>query len=568
MICKICDKEIGSFRSMGLHIRQTHKITSEEYYLKYINPNNKCSVCGSPCKFHNLNLGFSKTCSLKCSTSNSRGKAKDTILKRYGVENAMHLDKFKEKLENTNMKKYGVKNPVQNKDIRDKIKNTNRERLGVDYPTQSVVVRKKIIESNLKNWGVDNVSKNESIKEKVKNTNIERYNVSTPLQQKYVKDKIKQTCMDRYGVDNAFKSEEIRIKNKKEMFKIFYLNIGSRVRKLVSPLFTIDEYTGVSDGKKYGWKCNVCLNDFNDHLDDGHIPRCPICHPLNNVSSSEKEVFQFCRELLDESVQIIENDKLVLNGKELDIYIPSYNLAIEFDGLYWHSELNGKDKNYHLSKTLNCKEKGIQLVHIFEDEWFDKQEIVKSILRNKFKKIKNKIYARKCEVKLIDNETSRDFLVNNHIQGYVGSSLNIGLICDDELVSLLTMGSPRFNKGYEYEILRFCNKINTNVIGGFSKLLKYFITKYKPTNVITYSDLRYGTGDVYSKNGFKFISSTKPSYYYIKENCCKESRIKYQKYKLKDLLETFDPSLTAWQNMQLNGYDRIWDCGCNSFVWK
>ena len=118
-------------------------------------------------------------------------------------------------------------------------------------------------------------------------------------------------------------------------------------------------------------------------------------------------------------------------------------------------------------------------------------------------------------------------------------------------------GKPRYNKKYDIEILRFCNKLNTIVVGGLSKLTK--VLKERGT-IITYCDLRYSDGSSYTKSGYVQISQSKPGYYYLKNNT-RYSRINFQKYKLNNLLEHFDPHITEWENMQLNGYDRIWDCG-------
>ena len=160
--------------------------------------------------------------------------------------------------------------------------------------------------------------------------------------------------------------------------------------------------------------------------------------------------------------------------------------------MWWHNELN-KDKNYHLSKTEECEKQGIQLIHIWEDDWLYKKDIVKSIILNKLNKNKI-IYARKCKIKEIKNDLYRKFLDDNHIQGYINSKIKIGLFYDDELVSLMTFGNRRVAMGKkstnddEYELLRFCNKLNTNIIGGASKLFKYFIDTYKPEEITTYAD--------------------------------------------------------------------------------
>ena len=330
-------------------------------------------------------------------------------------------------------------------------------------------------------------------------------------------------------------------------------------------MFTLNDYNGVSRENKYPWKCVKCNNEFKDHIDNEH-PRCLNCYPiLIGFSKMEKEVAEFCKIYYP---NLIENDRTILNPLELDIYIPEINLAIEFNGLYWHSELNGKDKTYHLNKYLDCKNKGIKLVQIFEDEWVNKEKIVKSMLLNKMGKITKRIHARKCEIGELSNKNSRKFLEENHIQGYVTSKYNIGLFYDFELVALLSIGISRYNKNYDYEITRFCSKLNTNIPGAFSKALKYFTDRYKSSSIITYADLRYGDGNVYIKNGFKLIEKSNPNYFYITENLTRDSRVKFQKHKLEEKLQTSNPKLTEWENMKLNGHDRIWDVGNNVFEYR
>jgi hypothetical protein len=329
-----------------------------------------------------------------------------------------------------------------------------------------------------------------------------------------------------------------------------------------------DEYIKQRDNTKnknifYKFKCVKCGNEFKDHL-HSNFPRCKICFP-SNVSFFEKEIFEFVKSIYNE--EIIENDRNILSGRELDIYLPELNLAIEYNGLYWHSELKGKDKNYHLNKTKECKEKGIKLIHIFEDEWINKKEIVKSIISSKINIYKGIIYARKTYVKEINNIEEEIFLNENHLQGYIPSKICYGLYYNDILVSLMSFGKSRFNKKYKYELLRFANKLNIKIIGGANKLFSYFEKNNNYESIISYSDKRYFDGIVYSIMGFVFVNNSDPNYFYLDNNYNKrESRNKYQKHKLKNLLEDFNPELTEWENMIINGYDRIWDCGNGVWV--
>jgi hypothetical protein len=120
----------------------------------------------------------------------------------------------------------------------------------------------------------------------------------------------------------------------------------------------------------------------------------------------------------------------------------------------------------------------------------------------------------------------------------------------------MTFGKARFNKKIEYEMFRFCNKLDFIILGGASKLFKYFIRNYNPKSIITYADKRYFTGKVYNKLNFNFLENTSPNYLYFKKGMI-YSRYQFQKHKLKNKLKYFDKNLTEWENMQLNNYDRI-----------
>ena len=282
-----------------------------------------------------------------------------------------------------------------------------------------------------------------------------------------------------------------------------------------------------------------------------------------NTSSFEREISNFLKDELNVTNVIINSTKII-KPYELDIYLPDHNIAIEFNGVYWHTEQKGKGKNYHLNKTDLCKEKGIQLLHIFENEWLNKRDLWKSIIKNKVGRNGNKIFARRCEVREVNSKTANLFLDNNHLQGRDRSSIRLGLYYEDELVSLFTIGKSRYNKKYQYEIHRFCNKLDTSIVGGFSKLLKYFERTYKPESIITYADKRFSNGSLYN-NFFDYVHDSKPNYFYV-INGLLHSRIAYQKHKLADKLDSFDESLSEYQNMLLNGYDRIWDCGNMAFM--
>lgn len=280
---------------------------------------------------------------------------------------------------------------------------------------------------------------------------------------------------------------------------------------------------------------------------------------FHRVSQGEREIIDFIKGLGFNVVQ----DRRILNGQELDIFIPERNVAIEYNGLYWHNELF-KDKDYHLSKAILCEKKGIRLIQIFEDEWIYKQEIVESRLKNILGLTEERIYARKCDIKILLPCETKDFLEINHIQGHTTCKYSIGLFYNDELVSIMTFGNLRKNLGQvkkdnHYELLRFCNKLNTTVIGGASKLLKHFIKQFQPERIISYADKRWSEGCLYYNLGFKFTHCTQPNYFYVIRNN-RENRYNFRK---QVLIKNYNcpKEMSEHQFCLSNKWYRIYDCG-------
>jgi len=220
-------------------------------------------------------------------------------------------------------------------------------------------------------------------------------------------------------------------------------------------------------------------------------------------SNAEKEVRDFIYTIYNGEIQI-KNRSILSNNKEIDIYIPEKKIAIEFNGTYWHSSIY-KDEKYHQNKSLECNEKGIRLIHIFEYEWNNKglQEKLKQYLKNIICNDKYIIYARETSVNdIINKDSVLEFLNTNHLQGYFYSDINIGLTYKDNLIALMTFGKPRFNNYYQYELIRMAFKNGVNIVGGSEKLFAYFIKKYNPDSIISYCNISKFTGNVYNKLGF------------------------------------------------------------------
>ena len=441
------------------------------------------------------------------------------------------------------------------------------------------IIKEKMIASQRKVWDEKYNGLHPMLSEKTqsrhKETMMNRYGVEHALQSSINSAKVKSTKLSRYGDEN-YNNIELNKQTKlsrygKETYNGFEKRSITKFNTIVDtwkhliPLFTEAEFTGVSNQQTYKFQCTECGFQFERNLDNGYIPKCKACTMRNNVnvqSKGEKELIEYLKSISD--TRIIERDRTILNGKELDIYLPELNLAIEFNGMYWHSESNLQNKQYHVKKSTQCAVRGIQLIHIYDYQWYQKQNIIKSLLASKIGH-STKVYARKCSVKKVKASDKGEFLNATHIQGSCNSSVNIGLYYDDELIAIATFGKSRYDKKFEWELLRYSSKLNTTVVGGFSKLLKYFIKEYSPKNIMTYCDRSTSIGNLYIKTGFQLIGVTAPNYFYFK-NSNVYSREQFQKHTLKDKLLVFNPSLTEYENMQVNGYDRVWDCGNYKFL--
>lgn len=313
--------------------------------------------------------------------------------------------------------------------------------------------------------------------------------------------------------------------------------------------------------------CGKILNVFVGNLTSGQTTSCG--HNIG-FSKAEREVGEFIRSL---GFDPILNDRKVLEGKELDIYLPDQHLAIEYDGLYWHSEEMGKDKNYHLYKTAACAKKGVDLIHIFEHEWVEpeKQEKIKELLKSKLNIGQKIVYARNLEVRYVTNkDILKDFLEKYHLQGYVESELTLGLFDNDELIQVMTFGLPRFNKNFDIELLRLCTKHGYKVTGGAAKLFEHFKKDNTGLKLITYCDLSKFTGRVYEGLNFKQLTIAMPNYIYVKtQEHGYEIKTRYQCQKHKLLKQGYgNLGNTEQEIMTALGYVKFYDCGNAVYVYE
>lgn len=407
---------------------------------------------------------------------------------------------------------------------------------------------KKIIENHGEN--VNPFSK-EDVKEKIRKSNLEKWGVENPMQNKDMAKMSGKTRKEKYDIS----ARQLDIGYERFIKRLEVANLSLNGDR--------HTYIGGNNGVVYNLHCKVCGNDFNykrNNMKNIHYA-CPFCYPSNR-SNAETEIANF----VSKFEKIYVNDRTILNGNELDIVIPTKKIAIEYNGLFWHSESQGKGKNYHLNKLNKCNDNGYRLIQIFEDEWINKQRIVKNRLKTILGESSLSIWARRCIVKEVDNDLSKKFLEKYHIQGYSVASVRLGLFYKNRLVALMTFSKPRFNRAYDWELVRYCTIGDFSIVGGASKILKYFRKTHKGS-IISYADRRWSDGNLYKTLGFSEEKDSSPAYFYVKGGQ-RFSRVMFQKHKLKNVLEKFDESLSENRNMELNGYYKIYDCGNKVFVLK
>jgi len=343
--------------------------------------------------------------------------------------------------------------------------------------------------------------------------------------------------------ERVWSKEAMLIMNDKTLFEELFEEGKSPV--------TIAKEIGVSHGSilSYAKKYNIHHKVINQVGNGG-------------TSEFESEFSSFI-ESLHIPQKIYYNSRKLLNPLELDVFIPEKDIAIELNGIYWHSEKQGKNKNYHLNKTSECEDGRVRLYQVWDKEWNDpvKRDIWKSVLKNALGITETRIFARKCKIIELPFAFSKDFLNQSHLQGEDKSKVRYGLMYENRVVSIMTFCVSRFNRNYQWELSRFCNELDTIVIGGASKLLSHF-RKNHTGSIVSYANRRWSDGGLYRALGFDELRTSAPNYFYWKNDTKRlYSRNKFQKHKLERQLAVFDPNLSEWENMKANGYDRIWDCG-------
>ena len=584
--CKYCGKEFHPKSARDVYCYDKHYktcvICGKQFEIDVRKKQDKNETCSKDCK---------KLLALEHRNIELEMKhQKETMLRKYGVENIMQVPGIKQRIVDTNLDRYGVEYYTQTDEYKNRIKETSLMRYGTEHHLSSESVKAVRKNTNLDRYGVENVFQSDSVKDKIHETVLDRYGVDYATQSDAVKNKTKETNLSKYGVPYPSMLEENR-----ERAKQTNLDRYGRLAYTQQHIEKIDEwydfinnprsfielhFNGTPRSENIADYFGVHISQIDEYLRKYNAFDCI----RRSTSLMEEEVTSFIKSL-DCNIKIINNDRTQIKPMELDIYLPDYKFAIECNPTATHNSSasnpwggESKSRNYHSMKTLKCNEKGIFLFHIFGYEWTHRKDIVLSMIRHILKKDTERIYARNCTVKEIDHDSCKIFLDYNHIQGSTNASIRIGLYHNDDLVSVMTFGKMRGTMGTGnsdlkdcFELSRFCNKINTSVVGGASKLFKYFINKYKISRVRSFSDLSHTSGGIYNILGFKKIHTTAPQYVWVDSDTdCAYNRVNTQKNKLKKFLhdDTIDLSNTEKQIMISHGFIQVFDSGKILWEWN
>lgn len=473
----------------------------------------------------------------------------------------------------TNIEKYGGISPFSDKRVQEKSKETKRNR----YNNENYNNRDKYRQTCMDIYGVDNTFKSELIKDKSRKTMKDRYGVEFTTQSSELQEKIKKTNRERFGVDYMFNRKEVQEKGKQTMKEKYgFESPFARMAYLKQHNCTIENEITTQDlMNRYGvyqqtitsltHELNVPYRIFYDKF----IYSKDVIAIFDNYfnrdryhSRAETEICEFIKSICNFTVLI--NDRNILSGNELDLYVVEKSVAIEFDGIYWHNDLN-KPKNYHLEKTVSCEKKNIRLIHIYESDWRDKKDICKSIIASALGVYKNKYFARKLDIGVIDKNEAREFYNINHIQGFEGyADVNLALFYNNKIIQCCSFKIKGFHSG-ETELIRMATLLNCQVVGGFSKLVSYFVKNYQFNNLISYINRSLFDGKGYLNSGFEIVHYNPPSYYVVYHETLYH-KSKFRKACLKKMFDSgeikfFDETKTEEEIEHINHIYRLYDCG-------
>ena len=513
----------------------------------------------------------------------ANAKRRQTNLQKYGTEFPLQSEEIKAHVRQTNLERYGVENPSQSEEIKKKREQTFIDRLGAFSPFSSAEVQKKIQQTNLQRYGAANPFQSEEIKEKIRQSNLQRYGVEHSSQIRAVKEKKKQTTLEHYGVESPMQSEEIQEKARQtnqERRGVDYPTQSVQVRQIMmennmrkyrvffpAQLDEVKEKTRQTNQERYGTDSSAQAPEIKEKMRQTCRERYGVDYPCQRPEFSKEAPDsvpnRHFAELLD-SYGISYEREFSLGSFRYDFRVG--NILIEINPTETHNVIwspfkghGGISKEYHRQKSKTANEAGFHCIHIFD--WDDTHKII-SLLKSR-----QRVYARKCEVREVLIKECDDYLNIYHIQGTCKrQEVRLGLYFHDELVSLMTFGAPRYNKKFQWELLRYCT--TWNVIGGAEKLFKHFLQGFQPESIISYCDYAKFRGDVYVKLGFKVPDRVGMSkhWYSLKEKRHITDNFLRQRGYDQIFGEHYGKGTSNEELMIARGYLPIYDCGQGTYT--
>lgn len=505
-----------------------------------VHGSNELCPNGKNRKFSSFNGGW-KGCGRAATCKCTQDAVASAVSNKKKTRSSQDIENENKKRRATNLKKYGVENTGQIPEA----KKAHVE-FYTDTSKASAQLKKQKATMMLK-YGVENIALHEPTQKKKFATCIEKYGAANPMKNSEISAKSAKNRANNYDPAVLFKNN----------FRKFVVSLRDNFG--VEPLMTEDEYKGVATRPLIRFKCCDCGDEFDKRFDYGAVPICKICHPTEVRFESREEVA--VREFIESiySGPVKSRDRSLINPYELDIVLPEKRIAIEYCGLYWHSDRSQKSWKYHETKMKMAESKGYRLITIFSDEWLQKQDIVKSKLLAIIGGSEKGLGARKCDLRVVDYKDAKDFHDSFHIQGSprkLGTS--VGLYYQETLVALASF----VLKGDKSELIRFSS--SRQVIGGCSKIINFYKKNIADKTIVSFADLRWSKGDMYKSIGFVETGRVPPMQSYVLNYTDRFHKLAFKKNKI----NPHNLDKTEWQIMQENGYDRIWDCGKIKFELK
>ena len=534
-ICVLCGKE---FEAVGRNASR-RKYCDNMHYAK-------CQYCGKEFVVDDPANSIPKTCSKECANKLKIKKMQETMQDKYGIINSSQNPKMLKravasrksistqsvlKYKNTMLSKYGVDSPIKVPEIRKQIEDTNLQKYGNINPAKNSEIKHKISKS----------LKSEEVQNKYRETSLSHFGTEWPAQNEVIKNKMKETCEKKYGTEWATQNPEVQKKISNTVRKVYSEN-PEISKKIIESVNTTCKL-------KYGvdWPCQLSQ-----------------CREATNsiISSRNKEI----AEKIESLGLTVELEKH-LGKYSFDICIESIKTLIEIDPTYTHNAVgnhwnpNGLDSKYHKNKSEAAKKHGYRCIHVFD--WDDESKIINLL------QPKTSTGARKCEIGLVFEDDCDAFLDKFHLQNTCkGQVVRLGLFYQDQLVQVMTFGKPRYNKNYEWELLRLCSDSKYLISGGAERLFKYFVNTFTPQSIISYCDLSKFTGSVYYKLGMIHLRNTAPTKVWSKwDSKITDSLLRQRGYD--QLFGTDYGKGTSNEALMLeHGWLPVYDCGQAVYEWK